>query len=176
MMRALTYALPALLVGVLAWGVEHLRLSAELADTHLTHTEQLRAITKANTQELERATRQAESLQQQVAALDTRYTQELTNAKANADRLRDAVDSGAKRLRILAKRPAHCPAVPGAPGDTSLGDGAGLELDPVARRAYFSLRAGIDRDTAKLNACQGILRQLTARNDHGATGGPWPAD
>jgi prophage endopeptidase len=39
-----------------------------------------------------------------------------------------------------------------------LGDGARAELDPAARSDYFALRAGIQRMTAQLAACQARLR------------------
>lgn len=151
------------MAALLAFGFEHYRLSAELATVRGEHAEVLRVLAEANTAELEQATRHAESLQQQVVDIDARYTQELTDAKANADRLRDDVDSGAKRLLILGKRPASCPAMPATSGDTGVGDGAAIELHPTAGRAYHNLRSGLTADTKKLLACQEILAGLKNR-------------
>jgi prophage endopeptidase len=161
MMKALPYVAPAALAALLAWGVEHYRMSAELANVRQSHAERLHAMVEANAATLEQATRKAESLQAQLAALDAQYTQELQDAQAHNIELRDAVDAGAKRLRILAKRPASCPAMPGTTDSAGVGDGAAVELSAAAGRAYHRLRAGLTSDTAKLQACQAILARLT---------------
>ncbi|WP_375058403.1 lysis system i-spanin subunit Rz [Zobellella sp. DQSA1] len=160
MIKAMPYVAPAVLAALLAWSAEHYRLSAELAAVRRDHTEQLLALEQANTAELARATRRAESLQQQIIQLDELHTKELSRAQQDNNELRGAVDAGAKRLRILAQRPASCP-VPGTAGDTGLGDGAAVELSAAAGRAYHRLRAGLTSDTAKLQACQQLLRAVT---------------
>lgn len=160
-MKVLPYISLVIGAAVVGWSLEHYRLSAELAGVHQSHAIYLREIAEHNADELDKAKRKAESLQQQIADIDAHYTQELTNAKANADRLRDAVDAGARRLHILGQRPASCPAVPGTADDTGMGDGSAVELHPAARRAYFNLRAGLTTDTAKLEACQQLLGALT---------------
>lgn len=160
-----------MVAALLAWALEHYRMSAELAVVRRDHAEVLRELAEANATELEQATRAAESLQQQVADIDAHYTQELTDAKANADRLRDDVDAGNKRLLILGKRPTSCAAVPTPTGDTSMGDGASIELAPAARRAYFNLESGLTKDTKALLACQSILRSLSAPNKKGTPEG-----
>ncbi|WP_019933866.1 lysis system i-spanin subunit Rz [Oceanimonas smirnovii] len=170
MMKALPYVAPAALAALLAWGVEHYRLSAELASVRRDHAEQLLAMEQANAAELARATRKAESLQQQIIQLDEQHTKELSRAQQDNDNLRDAVDAGVKRLRILAKRPASCP-VPGTTGDTGLGDGAAVELSAAAGRAYHRLRAGLTSDTAKLQACQTILREISTSKQKGTPEG-----
>ena len=166
MIRALPYVAPALLAGALTWAVEHYRLSAELAVVRSGHAEQLLDMAAVSARDMERVARHAESLQAQLAALDAQYTKELNDAQAKNGELRTAVDAGARRLHILAKRPTHCPAVSGTADDTSLGDGAAVELAPTARRAYFNLRAGVTSDTAKLAACQQLLRAVTKGVDH----------
>ena len=171
MIKAIPYIGAAACAALLAWSLEHYRMSAELAVVRSEHTAVLLKLTEDNATELEEATRRAELLQQQVADIDAHYTQELTNAKANADRLRDAVDSGARRLHILGQRPASCPAVSGTADDTGVGDGAAVELHPSARRAYFNLRAGLSTDTAKLEACQLILKSLSFSNKKGTPEG-----
>lgn len=98
-----------------------------------------------------------------IGEIERRYAQELNDAKVANDRLRDDVDSGAKRLRILARRPASCPAVPGATDGAELDTDTAVELAPTARRSYFRLRDAITSDTSKLRACQQILRELTAQ-------------
>lgn len=164
MIKVLPYVAPAALAALLAWGVEHYRLSAELAVVRQGHTDKMLKIEQASAAELARVTRRAESLQLQIIQLDEQHTKELSRAQKDNNELRDAVDAGAKRLRILAKRPASCPAMPGTTGDTGLGDGTAVELSATAGRAYHRLRAGLTSDTAKLQACQQLLRAATQQN------------
>ncbi|MDH0356747.1 lysis protein [Morganella sp. GD04133] len=72
---------------------------------------------------------------QKLHDLDTRHTQELTNAKTEIDSLRDAVKSGAKRLSIK----AECPK---AGADTAkVGrDESSPRLSEAAERDYWRLR------------------------------------
>ena len=78
--------------------------------------------------------------QRDVAALDAKYTKELSDAKKNINNLRRDVDSGAKRLRIA----ATCTGVPKATSATSVDDAGSPELTPDARRNYFDHRDGIE--------------------------------
>lgn len=77
--------------------------------------------------------------QRDVAALDTKYTKELSDAKKTINDLRRDVDSGAKRLRIA----ATCPGVSKATSATGVDDAGTPELTPDARRNYFDHRDGI---------------------------------
>ncbi|GAA3721204.1 hypothetical protein GCM10022421_32160 [Oceanisphaera sediminis] len=167
MMRLAPYVAIAMTASFMILAVSHTNLKTELADVRRGHAEQLLDMAAASALDMERVTRHAESLQAQLAALDAQYTKELNDAQAKNGELRAAVDAGARRLHILTKRPTHCPAVSGTADDTSLGDGATVELAPAARRAYFNLRAGVTSDTAKLAACQDILRQITKREGDG---------
>ncbi|MCL7658845.1 lysis protein, partial [Klebsiella pneumoniae] len=77
--------------------------------------------------------------QRDVAALDAKYTKELSDAKKTINDLRRDVDSGAKGLRIA----ATCPGVPKATSSTGVDDAGAPELTPDARRNYFDHRDGI---------------------------------
>ncbi|MGU0198215.1 lysis protein [Enterobacter roggenkampii] len=77
--------------------------------------------------------------QRDVAALDAKYTKELSDAKKTINDLRRDVDSGAKRLRIA----ATCPGVSKATSATGADDAGTPELTPDARRNYFDHRDGI---------------------------------
>ena len=77
--------------------------------------------------------------QRDVAALDAKYTKELSDAKKTINDLRRDVDSGAKRLRIA----ATCHGVPKATSATGVDDAGTPELTPDARRNYFDHRDGI---------------------------------
>ena len=77
--------------------------------------------------------------QRNVAALDAKYTKELSDAKNTINDLRRDVDSGAKRLRIA----ATCPGVSKSTSATGVDDAGTPELTPDARRNYFDHRDGI---------------------------------
>lgn len=85
--------------------------------------------------------------QRDVAALDAKYTKELSDAKKTINDLRRDVDSGAKRLRIA----ATCPGVPKATSSTGVDDAGAPELTPDARRNYFDHRDGIEVTKEMIN-------------------------
>jgi len=78
--------------------------------------------------------------QRDVAALDAKYTKELSDAKKTINALRLDVDSGVKRLRIA----ATCPGVSKATSTSGVDDAGAPELTPDARRNYFDHRDGIE--------------------------------
>lgn len=78
----------------------------------------------------------------------------MRNAQVQDDRLRADVDAGRQRLHVAASCPTSSGGVPQATAATRVGDGTRAELDPAARSDYFALRAGIQRLTAQLAACQ----------------------
>lgn len=120
------------LIGVLAFFVNHYR------DNAITYKDQRDKATEklslANDTIKDMQTRQRD-----VAALDAKYTKELSDAKKTINDLRRDVDSGAKRLRI----DATCPGVPKATSATGVDDAGSPELTPDARRNYFDHRDGI---------------------------------
>ena len=120
------------LIGVLALLVNHYR------DNAITYKDQrdkaTRKLSLANATIKDMQTRQSD-----VAALDAKYTKELSDAKKTINDLRRDVDSGAKRLRIA----ATCPGVSKATSAAGVDDAGAPELTPDARRNYFDHRDGI---------------------------------
>ncbi|MDU6466791.1 lysis protein [Enterobacter hormaechei] len=119
-------------IAVLSWKVNHYRNNA------ITYKDQRdKAIKNLN---LANATiKDMQTRQRDVAALDAKYTKELSDAKKTINDLRRDVDSGAKRLRIA----ATCPGVPKATSTTGVDDAGSPELTRDARRNYFDHRDGI---------------------------------
>ncbi len=72
---------------------------------------------------------------QKLHELDTRHTQELTNAKTEIDSLRDAVKSGTKRVYIK----AECPKV-GSDTTESGSNEAAPRLSEATEQDYWRLR------------------------------------
>lgn len=150
-----TAAVVALVVGVVAFSGGY-----KVADWRLT--------AKANAEALDRAERAEKARDEAIAERDIlagklstandKHTNELRNAQNETNRLRDRLNAGSSGLRIA----AICPRLdPQAASPARVDTGTGAELDSTARRAYFSLRDGIDRASAQLAACQDELRLRT---------------
>ncbi|MCK6885111.1 lysis protein [Enterobacter roggenkampii] len=93
--------------------------------------------------------------QRDVAALDAKYTKELSDAKKTINDLRRDVDSGAKRLRIA----ATCHGVPKATSATGVDDAGAPELTPDARRNYFDHRDGIATADKMIRGMQDYIKE-----------------
>lgn len=92
--------------------------------------------------------------QRDAAALDAKYTKELSDAKKTINDLRRDVDSGAKRLRIA----ATCPGVSKATSATGVDDAGAPELTPDARRNYFDHRDGIATADKMIRGMQDYIK------------------
>lgn len=91
--------------------------------------------------------------QQEVAALDAKYTRELNSAKRENERLRADVVAGHRRLRIQGAR-----CVPNAAATSGMGDGAAIELNRGAGQIVFDIRAGVISDQQKLRFLQAYVK------------------
>ncbi|HCZ8658860.1 TPA: lysis protein, partial [Klebsiella oxytoca] len=96
--------------------------------------------------------------QRDVAALDAKYTGELTDAKETIERLHSDVIAGRKRLQLNANCPAN-----GATGTSGVGDASGPRLNDTAERDYFTLRERIETVTSQVNYLQDYIRQQCLR-------------
>ncbi|HCB9205886.1 lysis protein [Klebsiella sp. Acro-834] len=76
--------------------------------------------------------------QRDVAALDTKYTGELADAKATIDQLERDITSGKRRLQLNARCPSN-----GTTGTGGMGDAPGPRLNDSAERDYFTIRERI---------------------------------
>ncbi|WP_336997393.1 lysis protein [Leclercia sp. M50] len=91
--------------------------------------------------------------QRDVAALDTKYTGELQDAKATIDQLELDVATGKRRLQLNARCTTN-----GAASTTSMDDGIGPRLTDSAERDYFTLRERIETVTRQLTGLQEYVR------------------
>ncbi|MEP8838675.1 lysis protein [Enterobacter roggenkampii] len=134
-MSRLTAIISAIVICLLvsmAWAINHYR------DNAIAYKDQRDKATK-NLSLANATIKDMQTRQRDVAALDAKYTKELSDAKKTISDLRRDVDSGAKRLRIA----ATCPGVSKATSATGLDDAGTPELTPDARRNYFDHRDGI---------------------------------
>lgn len=94
-------------------------------------------------------------LQKKIAAIDEKYTKELSDAQEVSRKLAADLAAGRKRLSVL----ATCPAVPGA-GDSGVGNGGTAILDRIAEQAYSDHRALIEKKDAQIKVLQGAIRAM----------------
>ncbi|WP_275261664.1 lysis protein [Citrobacter freundii] len=136
------------LIGALAFFVNHYR------DNAITYRDQRDKATESL--RLANATiKDMQVRQRDVAALDAKYTKELSDAKKTINDLRRDVDSGAKRLRIA----ATCHGVSKATSATGVDDAGTPELTPDARRNYFDHRDGIATADKMIRGMQDYIKE-----------------
>ncbi|HCI4499778.1 TPA: lysis protein [Klebsiella pneumoniae] len=140
--------LVGLLGGALAIAASHYKEKAEHEATRADNAELNLKLANATITDM--TTRQRD-----VAALDAKYTKELSDAKKTINDLRRDVDSGAKRLRIA----ATCPGVPKATSSTGVDDAGAPELTPDARRNYFDHRDGIATADKMIRGMQDYIKE-----------------
>ncbi|HCB1594219.1 TPA: lysis protein [Citrobacter farmeri] len=143
--------LPAVILAVIAvltWKVNHYR------DNAITYKDQrdkaIEKLTLANDTIKDMQTRQRD-----VAALDSKYTKELSDAKKTISDLRRDVDSGVKRLRVA----ATCSDVRQTASATGVDDAGAPELTPDARRNYFDHRDGIATADKMIRGMQDYIKE-----------------
>ena len=93
--------------------------------------------------------------QNDVAALDAKYTKELADAKAENDALQRKLDNGG---RVLVKGKCSVPAANQTTVAASVGDDATVELSSVAGRNVLGIRSGIISDQKSLSVLQDYIR------------------
>lgn len=148
------------------WLVQGWRQGEQLAEQAWAHETQLRLTAEANAEVILRQQAQRHDLDRRLAALDTRSTQELSDALSENDRLRDlygAADDERRRLRIEVRVARADATVSAATNAGSLGDATSVELSPAAGSAVWDIRAGMINDRAKLEYLQEWARALQPR-------------
>lgn len=93
--------------------------------------------------------------QRNIAALDSKYTQELADAKQTIEHLQRDVAAGVKRLRLN----ATCKPVRAATGPASVDDATSPRLTDAAERDYFRLRERIETSNKQIDGLQEYIRQ-----------------
>lgn len=132
------------LIGALAFFVNHYR------DNAITYKDQRDKAAKKLT--LVNATiKDMQTRQRDVAALDTKYTKELADAKAENAALQRKLDNGG---RVLVKGHCPMPATTETTSTSSMGHDAAIELSDVAGRNVLGIRSGIKQDQSALRVLQ----------------------
>lgn len=142
----------AILCAALALALYSLYAAYDSKTVALGAEQEKRQQAAAQADSLTETLRLQRELATEASAIDARHTKELTDARAENERLRDAVAAGEQRLLLK----AACPRVPSTePAGTSrLDAGATAELAPAARSDYFALRAQLTRTETALAGLQ----------------------
>ncbi|HHU3936659.1 TPA: lysis protein [Citrobacter freundii] len=140
-LTAIIIAVVACIIVSLGWAVNHYRDNA--TEYKKQRDEKTKALNLANATITDMATRQRD-----VAALDAKYTKELSDANATIESLRADVSAGRKRLQVAAT------CAKSTTGASGMGDGESPRLTADAELNYYRLRSGIDRITAQVNYLQ----------------------
>ena len=147
-LTAIIIAVVVCIIVSLGWAVNHYRDNA--TEYKKQRDEKTKALNLANATITDMQTRQRD-----VAALDAKYTKELSDAKKTINDLRRDVDSGVKRLRIA----ATFPGVSKATSATGVDDAGTPELTPDARRNYFDHRDGIATADKMIRGMQDYIKE-----------------
>ena len=138
-------------IGVLAFFVNHYR------DNAITYKDQRDKATEKLS--LAHATiKDMQTRQRDVAALDAKYTKELSDANATIESLRADVSAGRKRLQVA----ATC-SKDETTGSSGLVDGSSPRLTADAELNYWRLRDGIATVTKQLTGLQEYVRTQCLR-------------
>ncbi|MEG2040091.1 MAG: lysis protein [Hafnia sp.] len=135
------------IIAVMGWKINHYRDNAiTYKDQRDKATEQL-SLANATIKDMQ-------TRQRDVAALDTKYTKELADAKKQLDDLQRCVSTGKCGLHVNAKCPAN-----GATSTGGMGDATSPRLTDSAQRDYFTLRERIVTVTKQVGYLQDYIKE-----------------
>lgn len=155
---AATALASALVAGGGVWKVQSWRSAAEIAEMRADQSSRVADSQRQAREILEQRVAEVGQINEWNAKAEWAAYGGMRNAQVQDDGLRADVDAGRQRLRVSTVCPSTSSGVPAAGAAARVGDGTRPELDPTARSDYFALRAGIQRVTAQLAACQARLR------------------
>ncbi|HCM5436941.1 TPA: lysis protein [Klebsiella pneumoniae] len=131
----------------MAWAINHYR------DNAITYKDQRDKATKS-VRMANDTIKDMQARQRDVAALDAKYTKELSDAKKQLDDLQRCVRDGKCGLHVNARCPAS-----GATSTGGMGDATGPRLTDSAERDYFTLRERIVTVTKQVGYLQDYIKE-----------------
>ena len=134
-------------IGVLAFFVNHYR------DNAITYKDQRDKATK-NLRLANDTIKDMQTRQRDVAALDAKYTKELSDAKKQLDDLQRCVRDGKCGLHVNARCPTN-----GATSTGGMVDASSPRLTDSAERDYFTLRERIVTVTMQVGYLQDYIKE-----------------
>ncbi|WP_181025827.1 lysis system i-spanin subunit Rz [Pectobacterium brasiliense] len=150
--------------GAFCWWITSTSYDADIATLKSEHALALKFVSDKAAADSEAARSREHGFQQQIAALDAEHTKERENAQREADRLRNDIVSGKRRVQFTNAALATCELSSGAVRSAgSLGNAASVQLSPTAGRNILDIRAGIKDDQAMLAYLQNYISVLQAQ-------------
>lgn len=148
-----------LVLGGAAWAAQGWRKDVRIAEQQRDQAQQVADAQRQAREILQRRYAEVGQINERNARAEWAAYGGLRSAQIEDDGLRADVDAGRQRLRVQAScGPAAIGGVSETGATAGMDHGTRAELDPAARSDYFALRAGIQRLTAQLQACQARLR------------------
>lgn len=149
----------ALLGAFAGWWVTDNKFTADIATIKQQHTEDLKAISDEASAQRDKNAALEHALANAIAKSDQQHTQELNDALAKNQALRDAVTSGARQLRLAKAGLATCNLSKNTTsGSSSLDNAGAITFSDDFGRNIYDIRAGIISDQQKLKALQDYIR------------------
>ena len=145
-MSRVTTALIAVIIALLV-GMWYTTSQMQSLNVQLKEITQVANQKKADLENIQRQRVQA-------AELDIKVTQELANAKSEIETLRVGLNTGTKRLRIV----ASCPKLPETTAATGKPDATSPRYDAEFERNYLSLVERIRQSETMINGLQSYIR------------------
>ncbi|XUV80220.1 lysis protein [Enterobacter sp. TMH.L2] len=146
--RLLLFVLVVSLAGALIWSANHYHRKYMTEQKRADDAELL-------AQQRQQTINDMQTRQHDVAALDSKYTQELADAKQTIEQLQRDVAAGDKRLRLN----ATCQPVRAATSAPGVDDATGPGLTDAAERDYFRLRERIETSNKQIAGLQDYVKK-----------------
>ncbi|MCU1787506.1 lysis protein [Pectobacterium polaris] len=147
--------------GAFCWWITSTSYDADIATLKSEHALALKSVSDKAAADSESARGREHNFQQQIAALGAEHTKEREDAKREADRLRNDIVSGQRRVQFASADLATCELSSGAVRSaSSLGNATAVKLSPAAGRNILDIRALIKDDQAKLVYLHEYIRAL----------------
>lgn len=160
LLRILPY-IAALLIGAGgAWMWQANSYGTIIASNEASRQADLTLIANAGAAQARQALEKQQRAELALADLDQKAQKEKTDALAENDKLRSAVASGARRLRIAGSCSASGGDMSGTASASSLGNAGTVELSAASGRTVLDIRAGIIADQAALKALQSYVMNV----------------
>lgn len=150
-MKSLLLVVAVVLI-LLLWQIDRVTASRDALSASLLESQGKAAGLQATLQA------QREKLQI-LTALDTKYSQELTYAQSENERLAADIATGKRRLLIKTSCPSNS-GLPGTAAATRVDDGSTAELSAAARQDYYTLRRQLTKTDKALAGLQAYVSEV----------------
>lgn len=152
-LAALIIAVVVCIIVSLGWTANHYRSNAITYKDQRDKAKEQLILANATINDMQ-------TRQRDVAALDAKYTKELSDAKAQNDSLKRKLDNGG---RVLVKGKCPVPATTETSSASGVGNDATVELSSVAGRNVLGIRSGIISDQTSLRTLQEYIKTQCQR-------------